>query len=900
MRCEHLENPLGLDSKLPRLSWALEGEGRNRRQTAYQILCASRLDLLESENADLWDSGRVTSSESVLIAYAGLTLGSGQRVYWRVRVWDESGTLGQSGSAWWEMGLLEPQDFRAQWIRLEREGADLMPAPMFRQSFRLEKPLKSARLYASARGVYEARLNGKKVGDQVLAPGWTDYDTRVQYQTFDVTALLEPGENAVGAVVGDGWYCGQLGWTFAPTFTRHYGQTPELWLQLHLEYADGSSEWVCTDDTWKTTTGPTLHADLYAGERYDARLEQRGWDRVGFDDASWKPVQVRVPENLTERSSKLVADRAQPVRVLSSLAPVALEQPAPGVYIYDFGQNISGWARLQIQAPAGTEIQMRFSEVLEADGTLYTESLRSAKQTDAYICKGGGLEVWEPRFTFHGFRFLELTGYPGVPTLETVQAQVVASDTPFTGTFECSSALVNKLFSNIVWGQRGNFLSVPTDCPQRDERLGWLGDAQVFIQTACFNADVAAFFTKWLEDVTDAQSSEGAFPDVAPRLVHVADGAPAWGDAGVIVPWTLYRHYGDLGLLERMWQPMTRWMQYLLEANPNYLWLERRNTDFGDWLAQDGEDPANAFGSQTPKDLLATAYWAYDSSLMARMARALGKASEALEYQNLFEHIKTAFREAYLLEDGKLLGDTQTAYVLALHFDLLEPDERQQAGKHLVAALERKGNHLTTGFVGVSYLLPVLCRIGRADLAYTLLLKETFPSWGYSIRSGATTIWERWDGWTEEKGFQDPGMNSFNHYSLGSVGQWLYQTVAGIDSDSNAPGFAHIRITPQPGGGLSYARASLETARGRVSSAWTLEGHSLTLELSIPANTTATVRWPYATETLWDAQQMEQLIAGDAERRTFLLGSGNYRLEGPAVQQHLQPLSRSEVLPRMQ
>ena len=419
----------------------------------------------------------------------------------------------------------------------------------------------------------------------------------------------------------------------------------------------------------------------------------------------------------------------------------------------------------------------------------------------------------------------------------------------------------------------------------------------MFVQTACFNADVAAFFSKWLEDVVDAQSAQGAFPDVAPRLVHVADAAAAWGDAGVIVPWTLYRHYGDRGILERMWGPMTAWMNYLLEANPNYLWLERRNSDFGDWLAQDGDDPANAMGSRTPKDLLATAYWAYDASLMVRMARALGKASEALEYQNLFERIKAAFREAYVLEDGTLAGDTQTAYVLALHFNLLEPLERQRAGEHLVTALERRGNHLTTGFVGVSYLCPVLCRIGRVDLAYTLLLNETFPSWGYSIKNGATTVWERWDGWTLEGGFQDSGMNSFNHYSLGSVGQWLYQSVAGLDSDPDAPGFSHIRIAPQPGGGLTFARASIETPRGQVSCGWTFEGDTFTLELTIPPNTTATVTWPFETEALWDLEHTQHLTPLDGQNRTFSLGSGRYTLEGSGTGVDFLSASSQEALP---
>ncbi len=879
-RCEHLENPLGIDQTAPRLSWALEATGRSHRQSAYQILASSTPQQLEAGQGDLWDSTKIESDESVLIAYAGSSLTSRQPVWWKVRVWDEHARVSAwSGAQFFEMGLLKPDDWQAQWIELDQgELRDAEPSPYFRKSFTLNAPIRRARLYASARGVYEARLNGSRIGDALLAPGWTDYRLRIQYQTYDVTALVQQGENAFGAMVADGWYCGQLGWTLAPKYTRHYGNRPQFLAQLEIEYVDGTRQIISTDGSWCATTGAILHADLYHGEHYDAQLERHGWDRPGFDAADWQAPLV------VERDAvKLVADRAEPIRALETFVPVSITEHAPNCLIVDFGQNLTGWLRLEAQGAAGTEIRMRFAEILESTGGIYTENLRSARQTDTFVLAGDGLEVFEPHFTFHGFRYVQVTGYPGKLAPHAICARFVGSDTPLTGHFETSSELVNQLQRNIVWGQRDNFLSIPTDCPQRDERLGWLGDAQAFIRTASFNADVSAFFSKWMLDVVDAQSPEGAFSDVAPRLVDEADGAPAWADAGVIVPWTIYTHYGDARMLEQHWDAMERYMVYILEGNPDFLRRERLNNNFGDWLAVDGDNPTDAFGSQTPKDLLATAYWAYDADLMARIARVLGRSSDAQKYTALFTNIKAAFNAAYVKADGTIEGDTQTAYVLALYMNLLPPGLRQSAATHLIRTLERRNWHLTTGFVGVGYLCPVLTQIGRLDIAYKLLLNETYPSWGYSIRHGATTIWERWNGWTEQAGFEDPGMNSFNHYSLGSVGQWLYQSVAGIDFDPDKPGFKGIIIHPQPGGGLTQASAEYESVRGTISSAWSLESDQFSLQITIPANTSAKLYLPasspeaisesgLALEQLSDIQlvQIEDGIA------LLELGSGSY------------------------
>lgn len=844
LRCEHLENPLGLDQSRPRLSWALESKARGKRQTAYQVIASSSREGLIAAQANLWDSGQVRSDESLGITYPQ-SLVSRQRVWWKVRVWDEADQVCDwSEPALWEMGLLEPNDWQANWLELDQgELRDQEPSPLFRKGFSVHGPIRQARLYATARGVYEARINGAKVSETVLNPGWTEYRVRIQYQTYDVTALLQAGENALAASLGDGWYCGQLGWTLAPKHTRHYGNRPQFLAQLEIEYADGQHETIVTDGSWRARTGPILHADLYHGEHHDARLEQPGWDAPHFDDAGWQAPPVHGRDAV-----KLVADRAEPIRTLETFTPVTISEHAPGSLIVDFGQNLTGWVRLEVQGPAGSEVRLRFAEILEPGGGIYTENLRSARQTDTFVLSGNGLEVFEPRFTFHGFRYVEVSGYPGTLEPHAITARFVGSDTPLTGTFSCSNELVNQLQRNIVWGQRDNFLSIPTDCPQRDERLGWLGDAQAFVRTASFNADVAAFFSKWMVDVVDAQSPEGAFSDVAPRLVDEADGAPAWADAGVIVPWTMYLQYGDARMLEQHWSALERYMGYIAEGNPNHLRRERLNNNFGDWLAVDGDNPTDAFGSRTPKDLLATAYWAYDADLMSRIAGVLGRSSDAARYLQLFERIKRAFNEAYVHSDGSLEGDTQTAYVLALHMNLLSDEGREQAVAHLVRALERRDWHLTTGFVGVGYLCPVLTRAGRNDIAYRLLLNETYPSWGYSIRQGATTIWERWNGWTEHAGFEDPGMNSFNHYSLGSVGQWLYQEVAGLDTDATRPGFKHAIIHPKPGGGLTHAKAEYQSVRGTFLSAWQLEPNRFSLRVSIPANTSATVYLPATTE----------------------------------------------------
>ena len=962
LRCEFLSNPMGVDALKPRLSWITEAGGRGWKQSAYRVEVASSVELLKAGRADLWQSGKVASNQTLNIRYNGKPLASGARAFWRVQVWDANGKVSPFSSvAFWGMGLLQSSDWKAKWISAQTprntqvEGATLPPSPFLRKTFSLNKPIKRATVFATARGVYELRLNGARVGDELLAPGWTDYQKRFQYQSYDVSGHLRRGQNALGAILGDGWNSGYVG------FGRqrdHYGHTPALRAQLEVEFNDGTRQIIGTDTSWQGGVGPILYSDMLMGEFYDARLAQPNWDTPLFAARNWKnavvapentsqPVvdvtsQVRekmqngtlsvvanndlggdpayltvkrlrveytldgvkkvrdVAENQTLQlpgegeTGALVVTRAlygaleQPkrgpvvlvgshgpaVRVTQNLKPVKITQSAPGTWVFDMGQNMVGVAQLRVRGAAGTLVKMRFAEMLSPDGSIYTANLRSARATDTYICNGAGLETWEPRFTFHGFRFVEVTGFPGTPTLDSITGRVIGSDTPKTGTFRCSSPLVNQLQSNIDWGQRGNFLSIPTDCPQRDERLGWLGDAQVFVRTATFNRDVAAFFEKWLQDVEDAQGEDGGFPDVAPRKVDNANGAPAWGDAGVIVPFAIYQAYGDIEVVNRHWNAMERWMNYITSANPDGLWKQKRGNDFGDWLS---------IGADTPKDVLATAYYAYDAQLMAQMARATNRKTDAAKYDALFGRIKTAFNTAFVSDDGRVKGDTQTSYLVALRFNLLPDNLRSLAANHLVNDIRAKNNHLSTGFVGVGYLCPVLSETGHNDLAYTLLQQDTFPSWGFSIRHGATTIWERWDGWTPDRGFQDVGMNSFNHYSLGSVGEWLFGHVAGIATDPLHPGFERILLAPHPGPGLTFAGATFDSVRGRIQSGWKREANTLLFDVSIPANTVATVRIPAS-----DAAQIKEsgqpaltapgvkFLRQDGGDALFEIGSGVY------------------------
>ncbi|MBN1992717.1 MAG: glycoside hydrolase family 78 protein [Anaerolineae bacterium] len=873
-RCEYLQNPLGIDVLQPRLSWVVAAEERNQIQSTYQILVADSVETLAADEGNLWDSGRVDNNQSTHVVYQGAPLSSGQRCWWKVRLWDREGRPSvYSPPAWWQMGLLKAAEWQGQWISFDTGPAtemEMKACPYLRRVFRVAQPIHRATLYVTAKGLYRLRLNGQPVGNAVFAPDWADYRQRVFYDTYDVTSLLQQGDNAMGAILGDGWYSGYLGWG---NRRKRYGDTPQLFAQLNLEYPDGSVDILTTDSGWKGSAGPILFSSFYMGETYDAGREMPGWDQAEFDDSGWQAVRVEK----AERQIQLTAQSAEPMRLVQEIKPKSVAQPQPGVYVFDLGQNMVGWARLRVRGEAGTRVQLRFAEILSPNGMVYTENLRSARSTDTYILKGGGPEIWEPHFTFHGFRYVEVTGSPDEADLETITGCVLQSDLPQTGFFECSKPMANQLWRNILWGQKGNFLSVPTDCPQRDERLGWMGDALVFARTACFNMNAAAFYTRWMISVADGQSPEGAFPDVAPQIVSERDGAPAWGDAGIVVPWMVYQAYGDTRLIERHYQAMARWLDYIHAANPHLLRTKRLNNNYGDWVAVD-----TGVGAAS-KEMLATAFWVYIVRLMARMARAIGRDDDARKYMELFEGIKAAFNTAYVFPDGRIEDGSQSAYAVALQFDLLPADLRPAAAQHLVENIKARDWHLSTGFLGTPYLCPALAETGHQDVAYRLLNNDTYPSWGHMIKHGATTMWERWNSILPEGEAHPPRMNSFNHYAFGAVGEWLYRFVAGIDTDPRQPGYQHILIYPRPGGGLTYAKAEYDSIRGRIVSDWKIEGHEFHLKVTIPANTTATVYLPTSnpdtvTESGQPVEQVEgvRFVKQETELAVFRVGSGDY------------------------
>jgi len=882
LSCEHKTNPVGIDNSRPRLSWQMSSSRRNTLQQAYRIRVAEQETDLVNGRKLIWDTGRVESGQSLYIEYRGPALESGKRYYWQVRIWDNQGSASQwSEPAFWEMGLLSPEEWQADWIHADWEEAPekSQPSPYLRAEFELPGPVKRARAYVTSMGLYAMELNGVPVGDRLFTPGWTSYAKRLQYQTYDVTALLHEGRNAVGAILGDGWYRGNLGFQGQRNV---YGKKLALLLQIRIELADGSTRVVSSNESWKASTGPIRMSDIYNGEHYDARLEMPGWSKPGFDDTGWsRVVEADYPKD------HLVAPAGPPVRRIEEVSPTRILKTLQGDTVFDMGQNMVGWTRLRTRCEAGTEIKLRHAEVLDREGNFYTENLRSARQTVRYVCRGGGEEeVYEPHFTFHGFRYVAVEGFPAEPQLDDLTGVVIHSDMEPTGEFKTSDPLINQLQHNIVWGQKGNFLDVPTDCPQRDERLGWTGDAQVFARTAAFNFDVAGFFTKWLRDLAVDQRKNGAVPHVIPDVIGGSASA-GWADASVIIPWTMYLNYGDIGLLRNQYPSMKAWVEYMRKAaGEEYLW--NSGFHFGDWLAFN-TTRSDYPGATTDKDLIATAFYGYSTGLLARAAEVLGYSDDSALYSAQLNRIKEAFNREFVTPGGRLSSNTQTAYALALQFDLLPEEKRAQAADRLARDIESFGDHLTTGFLGTPYLCHVLSRFGHLDKAYALLNQKTYPSWLYPVTQGATTIWERWDGLKPDGTFQDPGMNSFNHYAYGAIGEWLYRVVAGIEIDPEHPGYKHFYIQPHPGGGMTSAHASLKSPYGRIESNWNLEGTYFSLMVRIPPNTTATVRLPDASrERVIERGKALEAIEGilhiDETREAVYvkLGSGQYRFEWDA------------------
>ncbi|MGE5360764.1 MAG: glycoside hydrolase family 78 protein [Bacteroidales bacterium] len=888
LRVEYLVDPLAVDTREPRLSWEFKDiVERSVRQAAYQVVVAASAEQLVAGKADVWDSGKVASPRSAQVAYAGRPLKSRERCFWRVRVWDGSGRVSAwSAPAEWSVGLLDSSDWTAQWVGDREPSKDDPSATMLRRVFALSTPPRRAVAYVSALGMYELRINGRRVGAHQLAPEWTDYRARVQYQAYDITPYLRAGENVAGAILADGWYAGGIGLTEAMGRQRRniYGDHPRLLVQMEIDIGDATHLRVVSNDAWRITRhGPVRSADILNGETYDARREIAGWDAPGFVDAGWLPAAVA-----SDVKVPLVAQPNEAIAATEEVRPIAVKEPRPGTFVFDLGQNMVGWCRLTLRGEAGATATLRHAEMLNDDGTIYTENLRAAAQTDRFTLAGRGDETFEPRFTYHGFRYVEVTGKVARPKLEDLVGVVVHSNVPAAGTFESSNALMNQLWKNIRWTQRGNMHSIPTDCPQRDERLGWMGDILVFAQTAAFNFDMAAFFKKWTVDVRDAQAADGRFPDFAPHPYEPDkrfSGAPGWGDAGVVVPWRAYENYGDVRIIEGQYEAAKRWVEFIRRENPDLLWKNKRGNDYGDWLNADTlvQQGWPKTGGEVPKAVFATTMFAHSTDLVARMARVLGRPDDAAKYGRLFEDIKAAFNQAYVQPDGRIEGDTQAGYALALYFDLLPEPMRPKAVDRMVAGLDRYNGHMSTGFHSTYRMMLELTRARRSDLAYKLALERTFPSWGYSIDNGATTIWERWDGYVKGRGFQDKGMNSFNHYAIGAVGEWLYRVVLGINPDPEHPGYEHVIIRPVPGGGLTSAKGSYHSIRGNIEVAWTQDADRLALDVVIPPNVTATIHVPASnagsvTEGVVPATRATgvRFVRADPGTAVFNVGSGHY------------------------
>jgi len=924
LRTEYLENPLGIDERRPRFSWqiaAKEENGRGLRQTAYQVQVAQLPGNLERGIYLLWDSGKVASDNSIAIQYKGSEPQSGQRYLWHVRVWDQAGQPSEwSETAWWEMGLLEEKDWTADWLEAdwEEDPQAFKPCPYLRRGFSLDQEITWARLYITAHGLYEAWLNGQRVGDQVFTPGYTPYDKMLQYQVYDVTEMLRQGENVLGAILGDGWYRGKV---YINGDRNIYGTRLGLLAVLSIKTADGKKIVIGTDDQWKATTGPILKSDMRDGEMYDARLEMPGWCSAGFDDSTWKGVRVAAhPKN------HLVASMGVPVRRKEIFRPAAVLKTPKGETVLDFGQNLAGVVRMKVRGPRGTTVHLRHGEALDQNGnfTIRHLFLRPPKEDQTpefqevrYTLNGEGEEVYEPRFTVHGFRYVKVEGYPGEVRPEDFSAVAIYSDMPPAGTFECSDPLITRLHQNVEWSMKSNFLDLPTDCPQR-ERAGWTGDAQIFAPSAAFLMDTRAFFSKWLRELSLEQFSNGMVGNFVPypyRLINDRmanlqkrlDGSSGWGDAATLIPWALYWAYGDTTMLERQYESMKAWVEYvqgrarqvpwIKKLNPLY-WLSRsyrarqqliwdKDYHWGEWL-EPGSGGTLAIGVDIIKRMLfgcpvvATAYYAHSTRILAKAAAVLGKEEDAKKYGTLADRIKTAYAKTFIGRDGRIKPDKQASYVRVLAFDL-SPEKRKPAiVKHLVRLIRAAGNHIGTGFLSTVYLCPVLAENGQLDVAYDLLTQKSAPSWLYAVTKGATTVWETWEGIAEDG---TPHM-SLNHYSPGAIVNFLHRTVAGIQAAE--PGYRRIIIHPQPGGGLISASASYESAYGLIRSEWVKAGGKMKLDVTIPANTRAVIHLPGANagEVTESGMLLTQLDGTAAVTQAgsdtrIEVGSGEYCFEYP-------------------
>lgn len=870
LRVEYKNNPI-IDDLNPRLSWELTSEVYNQKQSAYQIV-VSRSEESLMKNADLlWDSGIVKSSQTNQVEYAGPELKSGEKVWWKIRVWDKNSTSGKwSDVASWEMGKLNNDDWEAKWIgmntnKLAKPGTfHLPPSPYVRKEEGLEKKVKRARLYVTSLGLYEFYINGRKIGDDYFAPGWTDYNKRLYYNVYDVTSELIVGNNVFGAILSNGWYAGYLGYAKlvgSPITKQFYGEFPLLKAQIEIEYMDGSRKVVKTDESWKSSIGALLESDILHGETYDARAEPIGWSTSFFNDKNWKSVFVdeyrKDPENLQVYPG-------EPVRVVDKLDVVNVSSAKDGRFIFDFGQNFAGTIELHVKGNKGDTLVFRYGEMLYPDGEIVVENLRMARATDTYILRGDEEgEVWRPKFTYHGFQYVEISGLKETPSNELIKGLVMSSDIKSVGSFETDNKMVNQLYSNILWTQRANYFDIPTDCPQRDERQGWTCDAQIYIGSAKFNNDISAFFKKWIRDLNDAQWENGAYPVYAPMpqkdqvaLIRESDTySPGWSDAGIICPYEIYATYGDTRVIRESLPYMKQYMEFLKrKSDDTFVLVEdsfheiEPRGGFGDWLS---------VGSQTSPDLLASIYYYHNARLMVEMCEAVGDGSAADHYKSISEKIRVAFKQHYMRDDGTFVvdrekyngyqiakgevfsGHTQSAYANAIYFNILEGEDLIAAGNYLRELIEENQNKLATGFLGFKPLFPALSATGSKSLAHELFLSTEYPSLGYEVANGATSIWERWDSYTKDKGFiHNAAMNSFSHYAFGAVNEWMFESIAGIRRES--VGYKSFRIKPEiVDSGISMVKCNYESIVGKIVSNWERKNDILKQEVEVPVNTTA-------------------------------------------------------------
>lgn len=848
LRVEYLINPLGLDVKQPRFFWKNSHPERSQKQTAFQLIVSSSP---EADKADLWDSGKVNTDSSIQIVYGGRPLQSNRTYYWKVRIWDTRGKESPwSEVASFETGLFTTSDWKGEWIG----GGNLL-----RKEFNLPEVPARARAFIAGLGYYELRVNGQKAGDQVLDPGWTTYSRRVLYVTYDVTPLLKKGRNAIGVMLGEGWY-----------------KDRALLFQLYIEGQEGILIEVHSDTSWKTTRGPIIEDSIYHGEKYDARLEQPGWDRPGFEEKGWKPAQpVKGPGGV------LSAQLMPAIKVVDTIVPLVMTNPAPGVYVFDLGQNISGWAQLRVRGPRGTEVRLRLAELLYENGMINQENLRGARAEDHYILKGEGEEIWEPRFTYHGFRYIELTGYPGTPKIDSVRGRVVHTAVAPVGNFSCSRQILNDIQRIILWGQKTNLHSIPTDCSQRDERLGWMGDAQVTAEEAIMNYDMAAFYTNFLRNIRDVQDTDGSITDTVPHVWGSRPADPAWGTAYPLIAWYMYQYYGDKRVLEEHYDGLKKYVEFLKSKAENGL---VRFSHYGDWVAID----------KCPGSLVSAFYYFYDVKILAGAAKILGRQQEAEAYFKLAAQIKEAFNREFLDPvTSNYSGGSQTANTLPLFIGLVPDNVRSRVWGNLFNDLVYKHNsHLTTGIIGTKYILDVLTMFGNSDLAYDIMTKTDFPGYGFMIKNGATTLWELWQ---KREG---PSMNSHNHPMFGSVGAWFYRALAGINLAPDSTAFKKLIIRPQMVRDLTHASGSIFTINGAVSCSWEKSDRIIKLMVEIPPGSQAQIFIPVfklrnlrlkeSQILLWADNELKNKVSGitsiELKSGNFIIqvGSGNYHfvLEG--------------------